>query len=144
LWLVEGRRDALERAVATYREYLRDWPTGPRRGEAVEALTELAPQLERLPPTPPPIDDEPENPPPPARVTPPIPITPPTTLAPPPPRVARPPPAPLPRRRSWVLPVVVGSVGGAALLAVAIGLGVTFTRSITSSTNSPSLGTVFW
>jgi tetratricopeptide (TPR) repeat protein len=146
LWLVEARRDALERAVAAYREYLRDWPTGPRRSEAVEALTELAPQLERLRPTPapPPVDDEPENPPPPAAVTPaPIPITPATRVG-PPPLVARPPAAPLPRRRSWVMPVVLGSIGGAALLAIAIGVGVTFTSSISSATDKPSLGTVFW
>jgi tetratricopeptide (TPR) repeat protein len=143
LWLVEARPDALERAVAAYREYLRDWPTGPRRNEAVEALTELAPQLERLRPTPPPVDDEPENPPQRTTVTPaPIPITPPNTVV-PPPVIPRPAPAPPPRRRAWVWPVVYGSLGGAALLAVAIGVGVTFTRSI-SSTESPSLGTVFW
>jgi hypothetical protein len=160
LWLIEPRREVLERAVAAYRAYVRDWPDGPSRKDALDALAELAPLLERTAPVPAPAPAPAPTPPEPKPVESPAAVgqvPAPSANAPLPPPVlvpapsgksvdALPPPPQITpsRRRAWVLPVVIGSIAGAALLGVAIGVGVYVTRSISSATDSPSLGTVFF
>src|SRR5207302_1403704 len=49
-YVVDQNPQTLKRAVNSYRQYLRDAPTGPNRDEATRLLTELTPILARVAP----------------------------------------------------------------------------------------------